>query len=486
MTGSTPFSLFLKPISIITLLSGLVFCLLLGFRLGLFRSTEPIDRIRPSVLSAKESWMNILQKGRKIGYAHRRLTPRGEGYDLNDSTRIKINTMGMIQDVSVRTVASLNSDLSLDAFTFDLRSSLFHFKVRGKREKDRMMLFADGKQIEIPIKEGLHLTTGILDAVSDMDMQENESRRLSIFDPTTLSQRPVLITMEGKEQLEIMGARRAARKLRIDFMGTTQYAWIDRDGSVLQEDGLMGIRLQRATRSDALDSPFLTPGPDLAKMVSVLPVGSIPYPLQAKQLQLKITGLTDTIQLRGGRQAYEDGVLTISKEDAPSRRHGTIPAPNADHTTPTLWIQSDHPKIRAQVSLIVSMEDSMTVKAERIMDWIHEEIEKRPVLSVPNALETLENRRGDCNEHAVLMAAMARAAGIPAQIEAGLVFLNGRFYYHAWNALYLGGWVTADALMGQLPADVTHIRLVRGGMRDQIDLMGVIGNVGIEVLEPIE
>ena len=37
--------------------------------------------------------------------------------------------------------------------------------------------------------------------------------------------------------------------------------------------------------------------------------------------------------------------------------------------------------------------------------------------------------------------------------------------------------------MGQLPADVTHIRLVRGEAEHQIDLMGVIGNVTIEILE---
>ena len=113
---------------------------------------------------------------------------------------------------------------------------------------------------------------------------------------------------------------------------------------------------------------------------------------------------------------------------------------------------------------------------------MYDHIEKRPVLSVPSALETLKNRMGDCNEHAVLLAAMARSAGIPAQIEAGLVYLRGRFYYHAWNALYLDKWVTVDALMNQIPADVTHIRFVRGEPRQQIDLMSVIGTVRLKII----
>jgi transglutaminase-like putative cysteine protease len=105
---------------------------------------------------------------------------------------------------------------------------------------------------------------------------------------------------------------------------------------------------------------------------------------------------------------------------------------------------------------------------------------------VPNALETLENRVGDCNEHAVLLAALTRAAGIPSEVEAGLVFLRGRFYYHAWNCLFLkekGGWITADSVLGQMPADVTHIRFIRGGADQQLDLVGLIGKVKLEILE---
>jgi transglutaminase-like putative cysteine protease len=94
----------------------------------------------------------------------------------------------------------------------------------------------------------------------------------------------------------------------------------------------------------------------------------------------------------------------------------------------------------------------------------------------------LHQKTGDCNEHAVLFAALARAAGIPADVEAGLVYQDGRFYYHAWNTLYLDQWVTADTVIGQFPADVTHVRFVRG-TESQIDLMPLIGRLNIEILE---
>ena len=483
MRGKSIFSPLLRPIGMITLVSGLLFFLLLGIRLDLFRPAQSLTETKPLDPAARESWMNIFQKGERIGYAHRRLSPRPDGYDLLDTTRIRINTMGMVQDINVRTTGSLHSDMSLDSFSFELQSSQFQFRIRGKREGNMLSLFTGGKELTIPVEEGLFLTAGTLDAVFNADLKVDQSQRFLIFDPATSGQRPVHITMKGHEQLEIMGRKHSAKKVQIDFMGMSQFAWIGEDGSVLQEDGLLGIRLQQTTRRDVMDGLPLSSSPDLTEMVSILPKGDLSQLLERKHLQLKITGMTENILLDGGRQRYENGILTISREDLSAGIEPNAQMP-MDHRDPTALIQSDHPIIRQQVEKIISQEDSPELRAGKIMRWIYKNIEKRPVLSVPDALETLENRMGDCNEHAVLMAAMTRAAGIPSQIEAGLVFLRGRFYYHAWNALFLDRWITADALMGQLPADVTHIRLVRGEAEHQIDLLGVIGNITIELLEP--
>jgi transglutaminase-like putative cysteine protease len=207
---------------------------------------------------------------------------------------------------------------------------------------------------------------------------------------------------------------------------------------------------------------------------------------QLTEFKLRLDGFEEKdIFLNGGRQSLKDKVLTVRREsisNLSSKKIGEkIPEVMKTYLEPTPFIQSDHPEIQAKVKEIVSPDDPAFVKAKKLVTWVNENIQKRPVLSVPNALETLQNRVGDCNEHAVLLAALARASGIPAQVEAGLVYQKGRFYYHAWNILYLGTWITADSVMGQLPADVTHIRFVRGTER-QIDLVRMIGRVGLEIL----
>jgi len=95
----------------------------------------------------------------------------------------------------------------------------------------------------------------------------------------------------------------------------------------------------------------------------------------------------------------------------------------------------------------------------------------------------LEKKAGDCNEHAVLLAALLRAAGIPARVCAGLVYKDDAFYYHAWNEAYLGSWVSMDAVSNQMPADPTHIKLAQGGPDKQTSILGLIGKIRLEILD---
>jgi len=340
----------------------------------------------------------------------------------------------------------------------------------------------------IALAEPPHLGSGIVESAGAEGLQPGEWRTFPVFDPASLGQRPVRMTLLGEEELTIMGKSRQVRKLSVDFMGMKQIAWVDSDGSVLREEGILGIALERVTREEALAGLEGAVSADLTEIASIPSSMPIPDAAVLKVLTIRLEGLPDGhFFLDGGRQSYRNGVVTIRRESPLGT--STQPDVTAGEMTaflkPSPFIQSDHPKIRQQLAKIVGPDDPDGLKADKLVAWVYKNLEKRPVLSVPNALETLENRIGDCNEHAVLLAAFARAAGLPAEVEAGVVHLRGRFFYHAWNVLYLrdrGGWVTADAVMGQMPADVTHIRFIRGEADRQLDLVGLIGRLKLEIL----
>ena len=100
----------------------------------------------------------------------------------------------------------------------------------------------------------------------------------------------------------------------------------------------------------------------------------------------------------------------------------------------------------------------------------------------PSAVRVLQNPQGDCNEAATLFVALARSTGLPARTVSGLLYLDGRFYYHAWAEVYLSSWVPVDPTYDQFPADAAHLRFATGGLARQVELLPLIGRLKLEVL----
>ncbi|MDO9109265.1 MAG: transglutaminase-like domain-containing protein, partial [Desulfatirhabdiaceae bacterium] len=406
-----------------TFVSGMIFLALLAVRMDWFQLRDaPVSAPKNMVLES-ESWMGIYQKSSKIGVSHRKIAPTAEAVEFSETTVMRLNTMGMVQDIHLQTTGVLNPDFSLASFQAEINSGLFHFAVSGKVQGASLELDANGRPVTLSLQSPVYLSASLWDAAARAGLSENQSLTLSIFDPLTMSPQPVRITASGMDRIEINGAWQAARKLSVEVMGSRQSAWIDTDGSVLREEGVMGITLKRISAEEAKDSG-LAAGEDLTRLVSVPADRVIADAEKLSRLVLRITG----VQIAGtDRQHFDSGILTLSRESLSglSENYYTEPAVFLE---PAALIQSDHPQILKQLWQIISEKDTPLIRIQKISGWIFQNIEKRPVLSVPNALETLENRMGDCNEHAVLLAAFSRAAGIPAQIEVGLVHLRGRFY----------------------------------------------------------
>jgi hypothetical protein len=449
-----------------------------------------------AALHGRESWMSIFQKDLKIGFAHTRLAPRSTGYELEETVHMRVATLGMVQGLRLHTRAALLSDLSVERFDFEIASGQFRFRAHGARDGGLLRVVTETagarRTLDVPLKSKTYLTGAVIYALSSQSLKAGDRYGFDLFDPSTLGQTTVQVEVVGREEIHVMGKPHAATRILMNLKGMSQTAWIADDGELLRERGLLGMRLEKATREEALQDIGTAAGEDLAELASVAPGRELADPAGLEHLRVRIGGVqTDGLQLKGGRQSFSDGILTVRRERLEDLAE-TLPEPELTalervYLRPEPLIQSDHERIRSLAESIVSDPPSQPPldKARRLMQWVHLHIEKRPVLSMPDALSTLENRMGDCNEHAMLLAALARAAGIPARVEAGLVYLKGKFYYHAWNLLYVGRWVTADAVFGQLPADVTHLRFVTGSMQQQLNLAGVIGSLTIDILDPL-
>jgi hypothetical protein len=440
----------------------------------------------------KETWMNIVQSNRKIGFSHSRFSAQQDGYQLQETVRMRINTMGMVQDINLKTVGRLNRDFSLIDFDFKINSGRFSFNVTGSVSGDvltvRTKSAGVSRKADIPLKAKPYLLPAVTAAMSAAELNTGDKYAFDIFDPATMGQAAVIVEVIGKEDLQIMGDIQSATKVALNFKGTSQLAWIGDGGEVLKEKGILGIQLEKTTRQDALSGLAAAASADLTQTASVASNVLLEDLDRLSTLRVEISGIPhQMVRLSGGRQAVKANILTIKKEtmaNLSADMHG-LNLRNLEKIflRPGPFIQSDDQKIQTLAREIAGSHDAPLEKVRKLVEWVYKNIDKRPVLSLPDALSTLDNRVGDCNEHAVLLAALARAAGIPCRVEAGLVYLKGRFYYHAWNIVYLGRWITVDAVYDQVPADVSHIRFVTGSPSQQLDLMGIIGKLKLRVIE---
>ncbi len=231
-----------------------VFVVLLFIRLDYF-SVKPV----PSIDSQKtdyqrppETWMNIYQKGNKIGVSHRTFDNKNNMIHVSETVLLRINTMGVTQFLNISTQSDLNPDMTLSSFNFDLASSLFHFNAHGQVIKNKLILFTGtpGTQNknEIALKDIPHLSGSIYDVAFHAGLQKNMVRSFTIFDPSTLANTSIKVTRNSDEIITIMEKRILTQKYCTDFMGAKNCAWIDKTGEVLKETGILGLSTEKVQR----------------------------------------------------------------------------------------------------------------------------------------------------------------------------------------------------------------------------------------------
>jgi hypothetical protein len=138
----------------------------------------------------------------------------------------------------------------------------------------------------------------------------------------------------------------------------------------------------------------------------------------------------------------------------------------ARYLSDTEDMQVSHPDIKAAAAAAAGAETSPMKTARRISRWVGNRLKPPDSAAAAwgTALEALKSGRGDCTEHAVLAAALARARGIPARVVNGMVYRSGRFILHTWAEFHVGGaWTPVDTTRDRLGTPAQYIMLWRQG-----------------------
>ena len=188
----------------------------------------------------------------------------------------------------------------------------------------------------------------------------------------------------------------------------------------------------------------------------------------------------------GGQRCTRAGArleCRIDRRDVPATGD---PRQAARYLQPTLAAPSNERRIAELAQSIAQNANSPDARIERLLAWIEANIAKAAVDAF-SAVDVLRERRAECQGHAYLFAALARALGLPTRVVNGIVYAPeyGGFLYHSWNEVWIdgAGWRPVDATFAQPIADATHLTLLEGeGARDLVPLVGMLGRARVTAL----
>ena len=445
-----------------------------------------------TLTETSQEWWGVYYHGEKIGFTSQSIEPNQHGYELRDESLLRLNLLGTTQRASTRLNMTVDKEWVLKDFDFELLSNDVRFQSRGKVIPGQLHLEIESaghtsKQI-IALTQPPYLAAALKPLVATQQLEPGKEYFFTIFDPVTLAHQITSVVIETREQILLNGQKVPSIKLRQRFKGVSVISWIDGNGLTLKEESPSGFALRQEAPpqvrsfADSRAIPL-----DLIARASITVGETISQPQTRSNLRLRLSGVNVVdFALDGERQKLSENVLRIQREQViPS---DTYKIPLTDHRfrsflQPTAFLQSDHPDIRDHAVQILGAETDAHRAVLRLKEWVYDNLKKQPTISIPNALQVLQTKTGDCNEHTVLFNALARAAGIPARTVVGMVYLRGAFYYHAWSEVWLGKWVSLDSVLNQFPADVTHVKFIEGEIDRQLDILQLIGKLRIEVLE---
>lgn len=315
------------------------------------------------------------------------------------------------------------------------------------------------------------------------------------------------------EKLQVMGKTVGA--VRCITTSTTQAGiesteYLDELGLPIRSETSFGGLRMVATAATREEAKADRPGPELMISTFVKPDRPIKNPRQARKAAFsvkvsdgKLPAFPETGAQKYAEVDAKSGRLTVNIQDPQ-------PAPAADATdaafqAPSATINSDDTLIRKLTAdALEKSGPEPDHRAEALRRFVHTFVNTKDLgVGFAAASEVARTRQGDCTEHAVLLAALLRSAGIPSRVACGLVYADqfagakDIFGYHMWAQALLTRngkptWVDLDATLGpETPFDATHIALAVSALADGqtqdalLAIASILGRLQIKV-ESIE
>src|ERR1700687_1649449 len=253
----------------------------------------PHDAAAPAI---GEEWMGVYYREEKIGYTHHRLTPEGDGFVFSEESLLRLSVMNTAQTVRTRILGRTGPDFALRSVEFELSSGVGNLHAGGVVDRDVLLLtLRTGKDVSeqrLPLKDPRCLPSTVRALVKGDSLQPGRHVDALVFDPTSLKNDRIQLTVEAQESVPHTSPSVVAWRIREEFRGLKTTAWIDALGTVLREEGPMGFVLVREPAEQALSKGWqTTTALDLVSPAAVPVTRAIDDARNCRSLRVRLSGI---------------------------------------------------------------------------------------------------------------------------------------------------------------------------------------------------
>ena len=420
--------------------------------------------------AADRQWYTLTIDGNRVGYAWHDHDPQAD----SEVTRIEVEQLRKrmtfeMRTAVIRSATGMPQRIDVESIIGSERNG-WHGTLSTDAGTLNVVVSAVAGARTFPAPVDLALPDRLSDALKPMWQEGRREIDIPYLEPTAA--KPIGLRAE---LLPSPNAEPRVTQIRtseaLGHGNHQEIIWIGADGQILhRERKFFGATLVWDLCLHDCESQVNKPFDLMSKLVVQspyrIPKGALAGPI--RYVISRVDGVAPRLPATGEQAMVTEGstaILTVCADCGVPEQ-----LPESDrwrYLQSNAWVQNDLPEIRdfanrhgrgrsqAEImnNLVAAVRDHMTGPVD--------------YLGYGSATDVLRTRSGDCTEFAVLLAALARARGIPTRVAYGLVYadrFSGKkdvFSPHAWVQVWTGTrWQSYDAGLGEF--DATHLALSLG------------------------
>jgi len=441
-----------------------------------------------------EFWEVQYLGNRPVGYLFQKVTRSTVGFriDSESSVRISRGKERLEQRLKVTSIEEVDGRMKI------VEATMKQGTVESRNDGNvilgslRLKKQANGAVVETEIlwKNYYGGPFVVAQSLRGNPMKPGETRKLLMLDPTLGEM--VQVILKAKEFLKtplLDGMQHNLLEIdsevKFGDKGLTSTLWVNKEGETQKTyTSALDIRSFRAERSfaESVRDSVMCESFSKTKIGLVVPIENY---ASAKSIVFKVRHPEiDPKRLMPGRTNQSVKSLTVfsayvtvfAMSEKSPLPEGVPPELQEDPrcSKPSPVIQSEDAvikKLATQFFEDKALGSSVLERFRRgVYNWVENKTPYTPLLT--SAAETARSKSGDCIDHAMLLAAIVRARGVPARVAIGLVYNGSKeepaMVLHSWTEVYLKDhWVSIDASKENSSTDATYVKLVDTPFADQ-------------------